>query len=188
MPVFTRVLTCAENDQVVMVSLLFGMAPPTLGAAEDLEYLVARLRAVWPGVRITIRADSGFAVPRFYEACERVTRLDYTIGLKMNAVLRRRSDALLAEAVARFEQTGQSRRLFDAFWYRAGSWPASRAPGLSCTTTGPSPPPSTPPLLLRPSTPAKDRARNNCRDMAVGHVCSVPGTMESCPTYCFCDP
>jgi hypothetical protein len=120
-----RVITCAENDQIVMAALLFGTASPTLGAADDLEYLVGRLRAVWPGVRITIRADSGFAVPRFYEACEQL-RLDYTIGLKINPVLRRESDALLAEAVTRFEQTGQPQRLFDAFWYRAGSWPAAR--------------------------------------------------------------
>jgi len=120
-----RVITCAENDQVVMAALLFGTASPTLGAADDLEYLVGRLRAVWPGVRITIRADSGFAVPRFYEACERLG-LHYTIGLKMNAVLRRNSDALMAEAVAGFEQTGQPQRVFDAFWYRAGSWPAAR--------------------------------------------------------------
>jgi len=123
---FPRAITCAENDLVVMICLLFGTASPTLGAAEDLQYLVARLRAVWPDVRITIRADSGFAAPRFYEACEEVPGLDYTIGLKMNAVLRRRSDALLAEAVARFERTGQSQRLFDAFWYRAGSWPTAR--------------------------------------------------------------
>lgn len=120
-----RVITCAENDQVVMASLLFGTAPPSLGAADDLEYLVRRLRAVWPGVRITIRADSGFAVPGLYQVCEQL-ELDYTIGLKINPVLRRESDALLAEAVARFEQTGQPQRLFDAFWYRAASWPAAR--------------------------------------------------------------
>ena len=31
----------------------------------------------------------------------------------------------------------------------------------------------------------KDRRRNNCRLLDVGHVYNVPGTMESCPTY-FC--
>jgi len=120
-----RVITCAENDQVVMATLLFGTAPPSLGVADDLEYLVGRLRAAWPGVRITIRADSGFAVPGLYGVCEQLG-LDYTIGLKINPVLRRESDGLLAEAVARFEQTGQPQRLFDAFWYRAASWPAAR--------------------------------------------------------------
>ena len=126
-----RVITCAENDQLVMVTLLFGTASPTLGVVDDLEHLVARLRAVWPDVRIIIRADSGFAAPGFYEGCERL-RLDYTVGLKINAVLKRRSDDLLAEAVERFEATGQPQRLFTAFWYQAGSWPAARWVVLKC--------------------------------------------------------
>jgi len=120
-----RVITCAENDQVVMAALLFGTASPTLGVVDDLEYLVARLRAVWPDVRIIMRADSGFAAPGFYEACERL-RLDYTIGLKINAVLKCRSDDLLAEAVERFEASSQPQRLFTAFWYQAGSWSQAR--------------------------------------------------------------
>jgi hypothetical protein len=120
-----RVITCAENDQTVTVALLFGTASPTLGAVDDLEHLVAQLRAVWPDVRILIRADSGFASPGFYEGCERL-QLDYTVGLKINAVLKRRSDDLLAEAVARFEATGLPQRLFTAFWYQAGSWDRAR--------------------------------------------------------------
>jgi hypothetical protein len=120
-----RVITCAENDQVVMAALLFGTASPALGLVNDLEYLVSRLRAVWPDVRILLRADSGFAMPEVYEGCERLG-LDYTIGLKINAVLKRASDGLLAEAVENFEATGQPQRLFTAFWYRAGSWSKDR--------------------------------------------------------------
>jgi hypothetical protein len=120
-----RVITCAENDQVVMAALLFGTASPSLGLIDDLEYLVSRLRAVWPDVRIILRADSGFATPEVYEGCERLG-LDYTIGLKINAVLKRESDDLLAEAVEHFEATGQPQRLFTAFWYRAGSWSRDR--------------------------------------------------------------
>jgi hypothetical protein len=120
-----RVITCAENDQVVMTALLFGTASPALGLVDDLEYLVSRLRAVWPDVRIILRADSGFATPAVYEGCERLG-LDYTIGLKINAVLKRESDDLLAEAVENFEATGQPQRLFRGFWYRAGSWSRDR--------------------------------------------------------------
>jgi len=61
------VTTCAENDLVVMAALLFGTAPPGLGLADDLRYLVERVRAAWPDVRIGLRADSGFAVPEVYE-------------------------------------------------------------------------------------------------------------------------
>jgi hypothetical protein len=120
-----RVITCAENDQVVMVALLFGIAPPSLGRVDDLKYLVGRIRAVWPDVHISIRADSGFAVPAVYDGCEELD-IRYTIGLKMNPVLKRQSEAVLAEAVAGFEETGQPQRLFSAFWYQAGSWSEPR--------------------------------------------------------------
>lgn len=120
-----RAITCAENDQVVMVALLFGTASPALAIGDDLKYLVTRLREVWPGLRILIRADSGFATPAFYDACERL-ELEYTVGLKMNSILKRNSEDLLDQAVRRFEETGEAQRLFDAYWYRAGSWPAQR--------------------------------------------------------------
>lgn len=60
-----RVITCAENDLVVFPVLLHGTAHPALGVRQDVERVVARLRAVWPDVRIRVRADSGYAVPAF---------------------------------------------------------------------------------------------------------------------------
>jgi hypothetical protein len=120
-----RVITCKENDRVVMVCLLFGTAHPTLGIEDDLAYLVARLRAVWPDVRISIRGDSGFATPKTYALCEEL-RLDYTVGLTMNAVRKRQSDELLQEALQKYEETGQPQRLFTAFWYQAATWPQAR--------------------------------------------------------------
>jgi len=44
-----RVITCAENDLVVAVCLLYGTAHPALGAGDDLAYVVRRLREAWPG-------------------------------------------------------------------------------------------------------------------------------------------
>lgn len=120
-----RVITCAQNDLVVMVSLLHGTAHPALGIEDDLAYLVRRLRAVWPDVRIVVRGDSGFALPKMYTLCEEL-QVEYTIGLGMNAVLKRHSEALLAEAVRRYEQSGQPQRLFTAFWYQAEIWPTPR--------------------------------------------------------------
>jgi hypothetical protein len=67
-----RVITCAENDWVLNVGLLYGSAHPTLGAADDLEDVIHRLRQAWPGVRIRIRGDSGFGVPQIYDASERL--------------------------------------------------------------------------------------------------------------------
>jgi len=126
-----RVITCAENDLVVDLCLLYGSAHPTLGAADDLEYVVRRLRGAWPGVRIHIRADSGFGVPKVYNACEGLDT-SYTIGIGMNSRLKRLTDSLLEEAVSRFEATGEPQRLFSAFWYRADSWPAQRWVVVKC--------------------------------------------------------
>lgn len=126
-----RAITCAQNDLVVAVCLLYGSAHPALGAAADIEYVVRRLRDAWPGVRIDLRADSGFAVPAMYDACQQLD-LFYTIGIGMNARLKRLSENLLAEAVQRFDETGQSQRLFGALWYRADSWPAARWVVIKC--------------------------------------------------------
>jgi len=126
-----RVITCAENDLVVAVCLLHGTAHPALGAADDITYVVRRLREAWPGVRIHLRGDSGFGVPTMYEAAEQI-EIDYTLGIAMNPTLKKRSDSLLAEAVARWEASRQPQRLFTAFWYRAGSWPAQRWVVVKC--------------------------------------------------------
>jgi len=120
-----RLITCAQNDLVVMACLLFGSAHAALGAEDDLQYLVARLRQKWPDVVIELRGDSGMALPKMYEACERLG-VQYTFGLRLNPVLKARSEALLAEAVERYEQTGQPQRLFTAFWYQAQSWAEPR--------------------------------------------------------------
>lgn len=126
-----RAITCAENDLVVMLCLLFGTAHPTLGADDDLAYLVGRLRDAFPGVRIVLRADSGFGVPAMYAACERL-EIDFTIGIAMNATLKRLSDGTLQHAVEQFEATGEPQRKFCAFWYQAGSWPAQRLVVVKC--------------------------------------------------------
>jgi hypothetical protein len=117
------VITCAENDMVLLVGLRHGTCTATLGADNDLRYLVGRLRAVWPDVHIHVRADSGFGVPMMYDVCQEL-RLSYTFGIGMNSLLREFSDDLLKQAVNDFERTRVPQRLFLAVHYRAGSWTA----------------------------------------------------------------
>src|SRR5690348_12152768 len=123
------VITCADNDQFVMLSLRPGNVHAALGADDDLAYLVTRLRQVWPDVALHVRGDCGFGVPALYEVCERL-RVSYTFGLSGNAVLQRETEGLLAEAVATFERdrlaarhqepprAAQPLRLFTGFWYQ----------------------------------------------------------------------
>jgi len=118
-------ITCEQTDDLVMLSLRLGTATASLGADDDLEYLVRRLRAVWPNVRIRVRGDCGFGVPLMHELCDRLDVI-YTFGQSANAVLQRETEELLAEAVRLFEQTHEPQRLFAGFWYRAQTWTQPR--------------------------------------------------------------
>ncbi len=131
------VITCADNDQFVMLSLRPGNVHTALGADDDLAYLVARLRRVWPGEALHFRGDRAFGVPGMYQVCEGLS-VSYTFGLSANAVLQRETEGLLAEAVVAYERERQAARqqepprspapsrLFTGFWYQAGTWPQAR--------------------------------------------------------------
>ena len=122
---FPSFITCADNDQTVVLSLRPGAVHAALGADDDLEYLVRRLRQAWPGVHIQVRGDAGYGMPWMYRVCERLS-IDYTFGIAANSVLKKLSESLLEQAQANFAATRQPQRLFDAFWYRAGTWSAAR--------------------------------------------------------------
>jgi hypothetical protein len=126
-----RLITCAENDQVVFPVLLHGTANARLGVMVDLERVVRRLREAWPDVVIRWRGDCGFGAPEVYAGSEALG-IEYTIGLAMNPVLKRLSEETQQLAVQQYEQTGQPQRLFTAFDYQAGSWDKSRWVVVKC--------------------------------------------------------
>jgi Transposase DDE domain group 1 len=130
-------ITCPDNDQFVMLSLRPGNVHASVGADRDLEYLVGRLRQVWPDVVIAVRGDSAFGIPRIMDVCDRL-KLLYTFGLTANAVLQRQTAGLLAAAVTAYQQEHQAARqqepprvavpsrLFTGWWYQAGTWERRR--------------------------------------------------------------
>jgi DDE family transposase len=122
---FPSFITSADNDQVALLSLRPGAVHAALGADDDLEYLVVRVRQVWPNVRICVRGDAGYGIPWMYAVCERLG-IDYLFGIAANAVLKRVSEALLEKAVQNYADSKVPQRLFDAFWYQAGTWDQPR--------------------------------------------------------------
>jgi hypothetical protein len=122
---FPLIISCAETQQILWPALRPGNVHPALGADDDLEYVVNRLRQAWPDVVIHVRGDAGFGVPWMYKVCERL-ELTYAFGLSTNAVLKRATEALLQRAIEQFERTREPTRLFDQMLYRAGSWKNAR--------------------------------------------------------------
>ena len=96
------------------------------GAVEELERIVARIRARWPEVEIWIRADSGFARERIMAWCE-ANRVEYVLGLARNPRLHRAIGGELEQARQGLERTGRPARRFKDFRYRTRkSWSRER--------------------------------------------------------------
>jgi hypothetical protein len=90
-----------------------------------LKLLVGRLRAAWPGVKITIRADSGFCRWRLMRRCDH-NGIGYVLGLARNPALERLARDWTERAERQFRRTGQPQRLFGSFAYAASTWDRSR--------------------------------------------------------------
>ncbi len=114
-----------DTDQLVAAVLRPGNAHAGRGVVGILRRLVRALRARWPGIRIELRADSGFALPALYTFCERAG-VEYTVGLVPNPRLEALAAPLLAEATAEQQATGEKVRLAGDTTYQAGSWDQPR--------------------------------------------------------------
>ena len=90
-----------------------------------LALLVKALRKHWPGVRILLRADSGFCRWKMLRWCER-HHVDYLVGLAKNKRLNTLSAKLQAEAEAQYKAAQAKVRLFGDFEYKAHSWDRKR--------------------------------------------------------------
>jgi Transposase DDE domain group 1 len=115
-----------DTDQLITAGLRPGNAHGRRGAVALLTRLVRALRGRWPGVRLELRADSGFAVPALYDCCEQ-EGITYPIGLIPNPRLEAVAAPLLAEAQRQHAATGADKvRLAGEVRYRAGSWAHAR--------------------------------------------------------------
>ena len=98
---------------------------PAYHAPAVLKLLVQRLRTVWPGVQIVLRADAGFCVPRLLNWCDR-KQVDYVIGIGKNSRLLAHSAGTRACAEQLFQLKRAKQRCFTEFAYQARSWPHPR--------------------------------------------------------------
>jgi hypothetical protein len=96
------------------------------GAVEEVARIVAQLRAAWPGVRITLRADSGFCREALMAWCE-AAGVDFVFGLARNERLTALIAAELAEAAAQATASGRASRVFAELTYQTReSWSRAR--------------------------------------------------------------
>lgn len=90
-----------------------------------LALLVKALRREWPGVKIILRADSGFCRWRMLRWCDR-QGVDYIVGLAKNRRLLKLIEDEMLAAEGGAAATGQKQRRFAWVDYAAGTWDRER--------------------------------------------------------------
>jgi hypothetical protein len=96
------------------------------GAVEEMARIVAQIRARWPRVRISLRADSGFAREPLMAWCEN-NKVDYLFGLARNNRLVEEIAVELLQAEDEASHTGKPARRFKDFRYATlDSWSRRR--------------------------------------------------------------
>jgi hypothetical protein len=95
-------------------------------ALPDLQWVIARIRARWPQVRIPVRADSGFCREELRRWCED-NDIFYIFGLARNPRLVKRVTKELKIARTRYFRHHQAQRIYKEFSHRTHiSWSRSR--------------------------------------------------------------
>ena len=87
--------------------------------------LVPRLQAAFPGVKIKLRGDAGFALPLLYEFCE-FFGIQYALGIPANPVFHLHAEPLQKCLKRRYRRTQLPQRGFSSFRHRARSWSHQR--------------------------------------------------------------
>ena len=96
------------------------------GCVEELERIVKQIGEAWPGVKITLRGDSGFCREELMKWCED-QGVDYVLGLAKNDRLKAEIVSEQEEAAAEYRQTGKAARRFKEFTYQTrDSWSRGR--------------------------------------------------------------
>ncbi len=114
------------GDQLLCARLRPANQDAAAGAVEEVQRIVAPMRARWPEVRIVLRADSGFCREELMAWCE-AHQIDYAFGLARNQRLSKIIGAQMQQARVQHQATGQAARVFAEFSYRTRkSWSGSR--------------------------------------------------------------
>lgn len=90
-----------------------------------IKLIARRLRQAWPGVRLIVRADSGFCRPRALRRFD-AWGVDYIVGLQKNSALLERVGIAEHALAAQFETAGTKQRMIGEFTYAAKSWDRER--------------------------------------------------------------
>ena len=100
------------------------------GSLQEIQRIVAQIRAAWPATKIILRGDSGFCRNQLMSWGEG-NGVDFVFGLARNQRLRKIIGAQMHAATQQWNQTGKPARAFSEFSYQTkktkkGGWDRER--------------------------------------------------------------
>ena len=102
-----------EREQYLFTAMLRpGKAVASVGAVGPLRRILKKLRRAFPGVRIRVRLDGGFADPEVLDFLDAQPEVEYVVGMAKNAVLERLARPSLRRARRWSKQAGQPKHVY----------------------------------------------------------------------------
>jgi Transposase DDE domain group 1 len=117
-----------EPEQYLVTAVLRpGNAPGSAGAIGILRRLIRRVKKAFPGSRIRVRLDGGFASPEVLDFLDCEPKMQYIVNLAANAVLKRKAEWAMKRARRTSEISGQTEHVYGECRYATRkTWPWKR--------------------------------------------------------------
>lgn len=114
------------GDQLLCARLGPSNIDASAASLEEVQRIVAQIRARWPKTQIILRADSGFCREELTAWCENHA-VDYVFGFARNKRLRRKIAREMHKAKREQQRTaGPARRFTEFFYQTRKTWSRSR--------------------------------------------------------------
>lgn len=116
-----------EPEQYLFTAVLrSGKAVASVGAVGILRRILKKVRRAFPGVRIRVRLDGGFAAPEVLDFLDAQPDVEYVVGMAKNAVLSRLAESALEPARQLSQASGETERVYGEGLYAANTWSRKR--------------------------------------------------------------
>jgi hypothetical protein len=126
------------HDAETGYTLAVVLRPGNVGGASELlralSTVVPLLRAHWPKLKLSFRADSGFSDPNVLSWLED-EQIRYTLGIGSNSVLDELSANFVHAMEKAYEYTHQPQKSYASLQYAAKSWDHKRRIVVKCEVT-----------------------------------------------------
>src|SRR5260370_15103207 len=115
----------AEPDLCAAV-LRPGNVGAAVGAVALLRRLLMIVREFFPGVRIRVRLDGGFAHLSVLDFLDAQPKLEYVVAMPKNSAVNRVAESGMRRARQLSRRSGKTEHVYGEVRYKAGKWPGLR--------------------------------------------------------------